>query len=78
VATPALGVKLALGQSLPYLRTLGVEKIQAYRQPMIKKIQQEMPRLGFEPLTPSESTSALVAFGLRDSRSVLERCANGM
>jgi selenocysteine lyase/cysteine desulfurase len=75
VAAPAIGVMLALGQSLPYIRALGVEKILAYRQPMIKKIQEEVPRFGFEPLTPPESTSPLVAFGVKakDSRPVLER-----
>jgi selenocysteine lyase/cysteine desulfurase len=66
---------MALGQSLPYIRALGVENIQAYRQPMIKKLQEEMPRLGFEQLTPLESTSALLCFGLngKNSRSILER-----
>jgi selenocysteine lyase/cysteine desulfurase len=75
VSTPAIGVMMALGQSLPYIRALGVEKIQAYRQPMIKKLQQEMPRLGFEQLTPSESTSALLCFGLKkkNSQTLLDR-----
>ncbi len=62
VGTPAIGVMRVLQQSLPYIRKLGVENIQAYRQPMLKKLQTEMPRLGFAPLTPPESTSALVAF----------------
>jgi selenocysteine lyase/cysteine desulfurase len=73
VATPAIGVMHALSQSLPYIRALGVEKIQAHRQPMIKKLQQELPRLGFEALTPPESTSALVTFGVKDSAPVLQR-----
>lgn len=73
VGTPAIGVMHALSQSLPYIRALGVEKIQAHRQPMIKKLQQEMPRLGFEPLTPPESTSALITFGVKDSQLILER-----
>jgi selenocysteine lyase/cysteine desulfurase len=75
VSTPALGVMFALGQSLPYIHALGVENIQAYRQPMIKKMQEEIPRLGFQPLTPPESTSALVSFGLgkKDSQAILER-----
>jgi len=75
VSTPAIGVMMALGQSLPYIRALGVGKIQAYREPMIKKLQGEMPRLGFEQLTPSESTSALLCFGLKGKnfRSILER-----
>jgi selenocysteine lyase/cysteine desulfurase len=75
VSTPAIGVMMALGRSLPYIRALGVGKIQAYRQPMIKKLQDEMPRLGFEPLTPPESTTVLLCFGLKgkNSRSILER-----
>jgi selenocysteine lyase/cysteine desulfurase len=77
VATPAIGVTFALGQSLPYIRRLGVENIQAYRQPMIKKLQQEMPRLGFEPLTPAESASALVTFAVKDYQPVFERLRQG-
>jgi selenocysteine lyase/cysteine desulfurase len=75
VSTPAIGVMMALGESLPYIRAIGVGNIQAYRQPMIKKLQEEMPRLGFEPLTPPESTSSLLAFGVKESRSqsILER-----
>lgn len=75
VSTPAIGVMMALGQSLPYIRSLGVEKIQAYRQPMLKKIQEELPLLGFEPFTPSESASSLLAFGLRGKNygPILER-----
>lgn len=77
VATPAIGVMFALGQSLPYIRRLGVENIQAYQQPMIKKLQQEMPRLGFEPLTPAECTSPVVAFAVKDYQSVSERLQHG-
>jgi selenocysteine lyase/cysteine desulfurase len=73
VSTPALGVMYALGESLPYIRTLGVENIQAYRQPMIKKMQEEIPRLGFAPLTPPESTSALVSFSVKDPQRIRGR-----
>lgn len=73
VSTPALGVMFALGQSLPYIHALGVENIQAYRQPMIKKMQDEMPRLGFTPLTPPESRSALVSFSIKDTQPIKER-----
>jgi selenocysteine lyase/cysteine desulfurase len=44
---------------------------------MIKKLQQEMPRLGFEPLTPAESTSALVTFAVKDYQPVFERLRQG-
>ena len=70
VGTDAIGAAHVLAQSLPYIRRLGVEKIHAYRQPLLKRLQQEMPRLGFQPLTPPESTSAIVSFAVKDYKSV--------
>ena len=40
---------------------------------MLKRLQAEMPRLGFQPLTPPESTSALVSFAVKDYKAVRER-----
>jgi selenocysteine lyase/cysteine desulfurase len=73
VGTPAIGVAHVLAQSLPYIRKLGVENILAHRQPMLKRLHEEMPRLGFEPLTPPESTSALISFALKNSKTVQQR-----
>ncbi|MFZ3264854.1 MAG: aminotransferase class V-fold PLP-dependent enzyme [Terriglobales bacterium] len=73
VGTDAIGAAHVLAQSLPYIRRLGVENIHAHRQPLLKRLQQEMPRLGFEPLTPPESTSALVTFAVKDYQSVQQR-----
>ncbi|CAN5594560.1 N/A [soil metagenome] len=55
IAIPAIG----------YIRTLGVENIQAYRQPMIDRLQSELPRLGFLPLTPTPTTGPTVAFAYK-------------
>lgn len=71
--THAIGMAHVLAQSLPYIRKLGVENIQAHRQPLLRRLHQEMPRLGFEPLTPSESTSALASFAVKDYKAVRER-----
>ena len=62
VGTYAQAVVNALSVSLPYLRRLGVEKIQAYRRPMLERLHDEMPRLGFTAITPRETPSALIAF----------------
>jgi len=62
VGTYAQGAVNALAVSLPYLRRLGVENIQAYRQPLLRRLHDELPRLGFTPITPPETPSALVAF----------------
>lgn len=58
---PALNVAL-LTSSLNYIKTLGVANIQAHCQPLIKKLQQEVPRLGFTPVTPPDATGPNVTF----------------
>jgi selenocysteine lyase/cysteine desulfurase len=73
VGTPAIGTAHVLAESLPYIRRLGVENIHAHRQPLLKRLHREMPRLGYEPLTPPETTSALISFAVKDYRNVLER-----
>ena len=52
---------------------LGVDNIQRHRLPMLKRLQDEMPRLGFVPQTPLDSTSPIVTFAHRDTRRVAER-----
>ncbi len=63
----------ALSKSLPYIRQLGVSNIEAYRQPLLRKLRTEMPRLGFEPLTPDDSKSALISFSVKDTSPLAER-----
>jgi selenocysteine lyase/cysteine desulfurase len=58
---PAINIAL-LTASLSYIKELGVANIQAHRLPMIRKLQQEVPRLGFTAVTPPESTAGVVTF----------------
>lgn len=51
-----------LTASLAYIRDLGVANIQAHRQPLIQKLHQEVPRLGYTSVTPIESTCGIVTF----------------
>jgi selenocysteine lyase/cysteine desulfurase len=76
VGTQAIGTAHVLAQSLPYIRRLGVENIYAHRQPFLKRLHQEMPRLGFDPITPPESTSALISFAIKDYQSIQQRLQN--
>jgi selenocysteine lyase/cysteine desulfurase len=62
VGTYAQAAANALAVSLPYLQRLGIENIQAHRQPLLRRLREEMPRLGFTALTPPESTSALAVY----------------
>ena len=62
LGTMASAVGAALAVSIPYIQQLGAGNIQRYRQPMIDKLQAEMPRLGFVAQTPRDSTSPIVTF----------------
>jgi selenocysteine lyase/cysteine desulfurase len=73
VGTSGSGAQHILAETLPYVRRIGIEKIQAHRQPFLKKLREEMPRLGFAPITPPESTSALMSFKMKDRADVVRR-----
>ena len=62
MGTQANIVAAQLDYSLQYLLATGVERIQAYRQPLIDRLQDELPRLGFASITPQPSDTALVSF----------------
>lgn len=55
-------VSALLDHSLPYVLQVGAARIQAYRQPLIDRLQDEMPKLGFPSITPRDSQTALVSF----------------
>jgi len=56
-----------LGVSMRTLTDIGVAQIQAWRQPFLQRLQQEMPRLGFAPMTRLDSTAPLISFAYQDA-----------
>ena len=62
-----------LAHSLPYILELGVGNIQAHTQSLTRRIQKELPRSGFVPLTPAESLSPIVSFAVKDDEAVAAR-----
>jgi selenocysteine lyase/cysteine desulfurase len=73
VGTVANTVAACLDYSLDYILELGVEKIQAHRQPLLRRLQTELPRLGFQPMTPEGSTTPIVAFARENTADVAAR-----
>jgi len=73
VGSNAYAPMSALAASLPYVGKLGVEAIEAHRQPMLQRLRKELARLGFEPATPEGTKSALITFVVKDRRPVLDR-----
>jgi len=59
----------ALAVSLPYIERLGVANIHASRQPLLRRLHEALPRLGWTAITPAESTSALAVFTLPGAES---------
>jgi selenocysteine lyase/cysteine desulfurase len=57
------GTNVALiAASLDYIKNLGLASIEAHRAPLLRKLRQEVPRFGFIPVTPPESTSGSITF----------------
>lgn len=75
VGTMSYTALAALKQSLQHIQEVGVANIQAHRQPLIERLQREMPRLGFEPLTPAGTTGPIVSFAMKDAGRVAARLA---
>jgi selenocysteine lyase/cysteine desulfurase len=73
LGTMAYGVGAALSVSIPYILELGVDNIQRHRQPLIRRLQDEMPRLGFTPQTPLDSTSPIVTFAHKDETTITKK-----
>jgi selenocysteine lyase/cysteine desulfurase len=70
VGTFASGVIAALRDSLDYLLKTGVPAIQEYRQPLLRAMQTELPKFGYKPMTPGDSTSPVLAFAYENAHKL--------
>ncbi len=66
VGTIGGAIAAGLAASLAYIKELGVENIQTHRQPLLKRLRDEVPRFGFTPVTPPEATSGVITFAKRN------------
>jgi len=73
LGTVASSVAAALSVSLPYIQRLGVDAIERHRIPLVKRLQAEMPRLGFRAQTPADSTSTIVTFAHNDEAGITKK-----
>jgi selenocysteine lyase/cysteine desulfurase len=67
VSTPAWGPLATVAATIDYIEALGVDAIVRHRQPLLDRLQMELPKHGFEPLTPSGSRSPIVAYACKDA-----------
>lgn len=65
----------AYSASLAYIQQLGVANIESHRQPLLRRLEQEIPRLGYPLLTPPRSTSPIITFGTKDGSLIEKKLA---
>ncbi len=57
VSTPAWGALATVAASLAYIEQLGVAALMRHRQPLLDRLQDRLPALGFDCLTPAGSAT---------------------
>ncbi|MGH8290944.1 MAG: hypothetical protein ACREV7_18345 [Steroidobacteraceae bacterium] len=72
MSTPNWSGLAAAIAGLAYVHRVGVSEIVRHRRPLLERLQQELPRYGYEPLTPLESPGSIVSFAYRDAPTRLE------
>jgi selenocysteine lyase/cysteine desulfurase len=70
VGTLGYAAVAALKVSLSYLLETGVAALQAYRRPMMARLQDALPSLGFEALTPRTSDGPIVSFAFENAMAL--------
>jgi len=65
--------RAALGAAIPYLRDIGADRIEEYRQPLLDLLRKELPDLGFECVTPDGTTSPIITFTMAEGAGVREQ-----
>lgn len=62
VSTPAWGALACVAESLAYIQSLGVDAIARHRRPLLDHLLAELPKRGFQALTPAGSASPILVF----------------
>lgn len=67
--TGGIPVVLAAGVNagIDYVNKLGLSNIRTHAKQLTDRLQTELPPLGYQPLTPHETETPIVAFGLKDT-----------
>jgi selenocysteine lyase/cysteine desulfurase len=66
LGTYANAVLATLSYSMPWMQRIGVAKIQAHAHSLNAVLRSEMPRLGYECITPENAGAAIISFAVKD------------
>ncbi|MBO9723355.1 MAG: aminotransferase class V-fold PLP-dependent enzyme [Novosphingobium sp.] len=76
MGTHSHAVMAQLDWSLAKLLELGVERIMAHRQPMLRRLHEALPAKGYDVVTPQDSRSPLFTCALPDAHTKLSEPLN--
>jgi selenocysteine lyase/cysteine desulfurase len=62
VSTPSWSALAAAVGALGYINDIGVERITAHREPLLRRLREELPKHGFTPLTPADAQGPSIVF----------------
>jgi len=63
-------------EGVKYLSAIGVDQIRAHVKPLTDRLQQEMPQLGYCPISPPDSPTPIVSFIPTDAEETRTRLDN--
>jgi selenocysteine lyase/cysteine desulfurase len=71
--TYANAVLATLTHSLPWIQQLGIANIQQHAHALNAVLRRQMPRLGFDCITPPDSQGAIISFAVQDDAGTAAR-----
>jgi selenocysteine lyase/cysteine desulfurase len=77
--TGGIGVLLAacVSEGIDYVQKLGLDRIRAHARQLTDRLQQELPPLGYKPLTPRGTETPILAFELKDAAATAKALQSG-
>jgi selenocysteine lyase/cysteine desulfurase len=66
LGTYANAVLATLSDSLPWIQRMGVANIQAHAHKLNSTLRRDMPRLGYECITPGDAGASIISFRVKD------------
>ena len=67
----------AVSEGIDYVNTCGLEQIRAHATQLTERLQQELPPLGYAPLTPRGNPTPILAFAVKDAAATSKALRDG-
>jgi selenocysteine lyase/cysteine desulfurase len=67
----------AVSEGIDYVNSLGLDKIRAHATQLTERLQQELPPLGYAPLTPRTNPTPILAFAVKDAAATSKALRDG-